>query len=212
MSSEPLSGACTMSQVRSPCANPTCVAKVGLLTEALASQDTDADVIIRALGLQASADLGFQPEYRRSGAGDAGRRQEKVPYNGTGHWCTYGDLRRAAAKHVDDAEAAIRSVLEKFGLWEFYDEVGSRRANVESVPRQEGRPLTDAANRLVNRSYFQMKNVVIGLRWEVCVLLTSVHLCLCTCASVHLCRCTCAGALVPVHLCLCTCACALVPV
>ena len=105
-----------MSQVRSPCANPPCVAKGGLHPAALSSQDTEADVIITALGLTASSDLGFPPEHRLSGAGAPGRRHETVPYNGTGHWCKFGDLRRAAAKHVDDADAAIRSVLERFGL------------------------------------------------------------------------------------------------
>ena len=66
-----------------------------------------------------------------------------MPYNGAGHWCKYADLRRAAAKHVDDADAALRAVLERFDLWDFYDQVGRQRAHVEAAPRPDGRPLTD---------------------------------------------------------------------
>ena len=68
-----------------------------------------ADVLVAALGLAGSRNLGFPPEPRLSGAGELGRRGEAVPYNGAGHWCKYADLRRAAAKHVDDADAPGRA-------------------------------------------------------------------------------------------------------
>ena len=124
-------------------------------------------MLVAALGLAGSRNLGFPPEPRLSGAGELGRRGEAVPYNGAGHWCKYADLRRAAAKHVDDADAALRAVLERFDLWDFYDQVGRQRAHVEAAPRPDGRPLTDAANKSGAPKYLQRKNVVVGLRWEV---------------------------------------------
>ena len=143
-------------------------------------QDAEpADALIAALGLAASRDLGFPPEPRLSGAGEPGRRREAVPYNGAGHWCKYADLRRAAGKHVDDADAAIRAVLERFGLWDFYDHVGRERAHVKAAPRQDGRPLTDAANKSGAPRYLQRKNVVVGLRWEVRVSAAKHLSCVC---------------------------------